>query len=105
MFDDAVVDPFVMTANDDEMFFSGKSVRDRLSETAALRSHEHDCARVRAKRLDCGEDRLRFHYHALTPTEGRVVDDMVPVARPVAQIVDPQVESSGFLGAAHHALA
>ena len=105
MFDDAVVDPFVMTANDDEMFFGRKIVRDRLSETAALRSHEHDCARLRAKRLDCGEDRLRFHYHPLTPTEGRVVDDMVPVARPVPQIVDPQVERAGFLRAAHHALA
>ena len=82
-----------------------KVVRDRLSETAALRSHEHDCARVRAKRLDCGEDRLRFHHHPLAATEGRVVDDVMPVARPVPQIVDLQVERAGFLRAAHHALA
>ena len=76
----------------------------RLVESASARAQQEQRPR-RLRCCDSVEQRLGLHHHAGTAPERRVVDDMVPVARPVAQIVDPQVERAGFLRAAHHALA
>ena len=55
--------------------------------------------------FDRGKDRFRFHHHPLTAAEGGVIHDMMPVGRPVAQVVDVQVERAGLLRAAHHTFA
>ena len=52
MVDYAVIDAFVMSAYNDEMFFGGKLSSHRLIEFAALRRHEHHFARIREERFD-----------------------------------------------------
>ena len=105
LLDNAVVHSFVMPADDDKMFLRREFASDWLRETPALWRHENDRTRGSTERLNRGEDWLRFHHHPLPSSEGRVIDDVVAVGRPIAQIMDAEVEHPGLLGAPHHAFA
>src|SRR2546423_9097570 len=49
------------------------------------------------------KNRLRLHHHPLPSTEGRIIYDVMLVARPSAQVMNVQVECTTFLSAFHHA--
>ena len=50
------------------------------------------------------EDRLRLQHHAFAAAERPVVHRLVPVRRPIAQVVDPDLENAGVLGPLDHAM-
>src|SRR5205814_3372285 len=54
---------------------------------------------------DGGKDWFRLHHHSLPSTEGRIVDDMMLVLGPIAQIMNAKIDNSIFLRPFHHAFA
>src|SRR5712672_1504540 len=103
MFMNAVINAFVMTTDYDQMRprreFAGKT----LGELATVWGHEHDETVLTPERFHRRENRLWFHDHSLTATKWCVIHDAMLVGRPLAQVVDPQVERAAFLRPLHHA--
>src|SRR6266446_4550977 len=50
------------------------------------------------------EDRFRFHHHPLPSTKWRIIDDVMLVGCPIAQIVNVEIDNFIFLRSLHHAL-
>src|SRR5438105_9016513 len=105
MLDHALVDTFVMTADDDEMRFWRKFGCELLIETTSAGRHQNDFRLLSFELFDCSEDRLWFHDHPLPASERRVIDDAMFVGGPIAQVMNPKIDNLIFLRPLHHALA
>src|SRR5205823_11818293 len=103
MFMNAMINSFIMTTNNNQVGARREFASKGLREPATLRGHQDDKAAFIPQRFHRGENRLRFHDHSLTAPEWCVIDNVVLVGRPVAQVMDAQVERTAFLRALHHA--
>ena len=54
--------------------------------------------------FDGFEDGRGFQQHAFAAAEGTIVDGAMPVVRPVAEIVDVDLDQAGFGGVGDHAV-
>ena len=112
VFDNAVIDPLVMTADNDEVRLTRKPLRDRLIETASSRRHEHDLRcrvfgvrRSISKIFNRRKNRFWLHDHPLAAAKRRVINNVMFILRPVAQVMDVKIDSSIFLRTFHDAFA
>src|ERR1700730_19433870 len=85
MLDHALVDAFVMTADDDEMRFFRQICRYGLIKASSSRRHQNDFRFWRSEILRGREDWFRFHHHPLPAAKRRVVNEVVVVGGPIAQ--------------------
>src|SRR5271157_1449643 len=102
-----LVHALVAAANQQQAGGLGQAVGHGLAEEASLGREQHYLSIRTALRPDGFhgvEDGLRFEHHALAAAEGTVVDGLVTVHGPVAQIVNADVEQLGVLRALHHAV-
>ena len=104
-----MINAFVMTADDDEVRFVGKFGCQFLIESSASRRHQDyfpfSIFDFRLQAFNGSENRFRFHHHPLPAAKRRVVDDVVFVRGPIAQVMDTKIDRFIFLRALHHALA
>ena len=105
VFNYTMIDPLIMTADDDQMFLLCEFRRETLCETLSLRCHQDHETFFCPQRFHRREDRFRFHHHPLPSAEGRIIDDAMFVGCPIAQIVNVEIDNLIFLGSLHHALA
>ena len=107
-----MIDPFVMAANDNEMRFLRKLVRHLLIKPPPGGRHQNDfrlsmfdvCWLV-FKIFHGGKNRFRLHHHPLPAAKGRVINHVMFVGCPIAQVVNVNIRDSFFLRAFHDALA
>src|SRR5207253_5639349 len=52
-----------------------------------------------------GKDRFRFQHHSLPAAKRRVIDDVMFILCPIAQVVNAKIDNPIFLRPFHHALA
>lgn len=96
----ALVDAFVAAADEQEFVELGVVAREGLVELATLRREKHDTAagivfRAPSKyRFHGFKDGLALQQHAFPAPEWPVIDGAMAVARPIAQVVDVDVEES-----------
>jgi len=53
----------------------------------------------------CAKNRLRLHDHPLPSAKWRVIDDVMLARRPIAKVMNVQVNDALLLRALHHAFA
>jgi len=102
-FDDTVIDSFVMSTEEDEMFAAGQCRRLCLTKRNALGSEKNDPGVLRPEISDSREKGLGFHDHPGTAAVRDVVDLPVFVGRVVAQIVKMDLNMTGPDGPADDA--
>src|SRR5215469_11334883 len=109
MLDHAVIDSFVMSGNNDEMRLLRQLSCQLLIQTTSCRRHQENlrflACDLRFQILYRCKDRLGFHYHPLSSSERRIVDHVMFVSCPIAQVMDVQIDDSVLLGPLHDALA
>src|SRR5882762_5628443 len=89
----AVVDPFVPSAHDDQPRLGGKALGEPLVQWLPPWLHQNYGARVMcSNRLDSLDRRLRLEHHPWPTAERHVVDLPVPVVRVLAQVVGVKLE-------------
>ena len=103
--DDALIDAFVMTAEENEMRKARVFLGDLLGERAAAGRHENHAGIRGAEFLDRGEKWLALHHHSLAPAVRRVVGCAVFVIRPLSQIMHAEIDKAALLRLADHARA
>ena len=87
-----LVDALVPAAEERQVLLAGELANERLIETSTRRRQEQHTSPVGVEGLDRGEERLRLHHHPGSAAEGRVVDRAMTVARPLAKIVDADIQ-------------
>ena len=102
MLTDALVDPFVVAAEDDEVLLQAHLVRNALIEGLPIgRSIDHLI--VVALALEVGDsavDRLDLQDHPCLTPEGIVIDTAPLIRSVVTDIVDMKLEEALLLGTA-----
>src|SRR5438477_6565498 len=91
-FDDTLVDAFVMPADDHEMRHLREAVVGDLIEQRALYGHEDDVPAIRLRRPDGARERLGFQHHPGAAAVGRVVDYVMAVGRPFADVMHRELD-------------
>lgn len=104
VFDDAVVDAFVVAGDEDEVVGGGEVLGGGLAEALSGWAGDDDAA-TGGEGFDGGEEGFGFEDHAGAATGGGVIDLAVFAEAVVAEVVDVEVERALLLGAAHHAEA
>jgi hypothetical protein len=104
VFDDAVVNAFVVAGDEDEVVGGGEILGGGLVEAFASRAGDDEAA-TGGEGFDGCEERFGFEDHAGTAAGGGVIDLAVFADAVVAEVVDVEVEGALLLGAAHHAEA
>ena len=101
VFTDALVDAFVMAAEDDDVLFHGELVAQRLVEHLAVGTHVDDLVVVplALQVADAVVDRLYHHDHACSSGKRVVVYLMVLVGAVVSQVVKPDFHNALVDGA------
>ena len=119
MLNHAVIDSFVMATDNDKMRFSRELNGHLLIKTSPRRRREDNFRldvgrwmlsvgrflRCNAQILHCCKNRLRLHHHPLPSAKWRIINEMMFVCRPIAQIMNAQTDNSLLLRAFHDALA
>src|SRR5438477_3805762 len=103
-FDHALVDALVVPAPDYQVRQLRKTPSRGLVEQRALRAHEDDVTGVSRCRADRAGERLGLQHHAGAAAVGSVVDDVMAVGRPLADVVDREVDLTRGPGARDDAL-
>src|SRR5439155_13124624 len=103
-FDHALVDALVVPAHDHQMRQLRKALSRGLVEQRALRAHEDDVSYVPLCRADRAGERLGREHHPGAPTVGCVVDHVRAVGRPLANVVDRELDLTRGFGARDDAL-
>ncbi len=107
MFADALVDALVAAADEQQTLVARKLGDERAVEPPPLRREQHHrrlCLDERLHRLDGGEQRLRLHHHPRAAAERVVIDRPMPVSRPVAQVVQHDLDQPRVARAPHDRL-
>lgn len=102
MLADAFVDALVATADEQQAIVGGEFADERGIEGAALRGEQDDVGGRLGEGLDVldgGKERLGLHDHAGATAERGVIDGVVFVRGPVAELVDGDLDQAGGLGA------
>ena len=102
--DDAMIDPFVVSAEKNEMGLAGKILRDGLLEDFSLRGEKDDFAIRAAQFLDGGKDGVGLEEHPLPATAEVVIGLAVFVGGPVPEVVTGDGDDLGGPGAFDDAL-
>ena len=105
--DRAVVDPLVAPADDRDPRARRELLGHGLGEEPATRRHDEDprSGEVRSEgRLDRGDDGRGHHDHSGATTIGRVVDGAMAIDRPIADVVDVDLDDTAISGPAQDAL-
>src|SRR5690606_21892483 len=89
---DALVDPLVARAEDQQVRVSGQLTGGLLVEATSGGAHQHDARLGLAQALDGFEHRFALEDHAGSASEGPVIDGAMAVVGPVAQVVDVQLK-------------
>src|SRR5439155_9115271 len=103
-FDDALVDALVMPADDHEMRQLRKALRGGLIEQSALCGHKDDVPAISLRRPDRARERLGLQYHPGPATVGRVVDNVMAVGRPLADVMHRELDLARGPRSRHDAL-
>jgi hypothetical protein len=93
-FKDPFVNAFIMATNEEEMFFSRKTLCRRLTERLSLRGHHDDACIRLAEAFDGLKERLGLHKHPGSTAVGFVIDRSPGVMRKIAQIHHADVDSA-----------
>jgi len=99
---DAFVDALVAAADEQQAIVGGEFADERAIEVAALRGEQDDFRGRLGEGLDVldgGEERLRLHDHAGAAAERGVIDGVVFVHGPIAELVDGDLDQAGVLSA------
>src|SRR5262249_49974200 len=83
VFNNAVIDSFVMAAKDNKMSFFRKLHRGLLIKPMSSWGHQHHFGRLISEILDGCKNRLRFHHHSLAAAKWCVVHNVMFVFGPV----------------------
>lgn len=104
--DDALIDAFVMAAEEDEMVaLGGEALGRGLFERGACGGHKQHSGPLRAEGGESGENGFALHDHALAPAIGGVVGGAVFVRGPVADVVRVDFHEGALLGASDDAFS
>ena len=105
---DALVDALVVATDEDQVPSPREGGGGLLAEDLSLGGEQDDVPPslryCPAQALDGGDHRLRLEHHPRPAPVGVVVYGAVAVGRPVAQVMDAQVEEPGGAGAGDDAL-
>jgi hypothetical protein len=104
VFDDAVVDAFVVAGDENEVGVGGEALSGGLIEAFAGGAGNDD-ATAGGEGFDGGEEGFGFEDHARAAAGGGVIDLAMFAEAVVTEVVDVEVEGALLLGAAHHAEA
>src|SRR5258708_7367557 len=102
--DRALVDALVVARDENDVRQRREAARRGLIEQPALRGEEHDVTGGPLQLPDRGHERLRLEDHARAAAVRDVVDRAMAVRRPVAQVVEPELELPCRSGARDDAL-
>ena len=100
MLPDALVNPLVMPAKDNDIAFQGKFVGDSLRKNLAVRRHENNfvvvpfCLQV----IDAVEYGFHHHYHAGVSAIGIIVYGLAAAQPIFAKVVDINLGQAFFDG-------
>ena len=92
--DDPLIDSLVATAQDRQVTLRRQLAHPLLIEAPSRRRREEHPPTLGIERLHCGEERLRLHDHAGPTTERGVVDAPVSVLRPLAEVMELNVQQT-----------
>lgn len=104
VFDDTVVDAFVVAGDEDEVWGGGEFLSGGLIETLAGGAGDDEATAGR-KGFDGGKEGFGFEDHAGAAARGGVIHLPVFAKAVLAEVMDVEVEGVLLLGAAHHAEA
>ena len=99
-----MVDAFVVTADEDKVFFGGEIADGGLLEHLALGSEENDLGGGGAQFFDGGEERFGLEEHALAAAAKILVGFAMLAGGPVAELVGVDGGDLIFAGAFDDAL-
>src|SRR5580765_484660 len=103
MLSDALVEAFVVPAEQREPWLRGQLARHHLRKWAPLWAQQDDRATL-MHRLDRREEGIRLDEHACAATIGIVIHDFVPVGRPVAPVMQRDLDQTLLARAGDDAL-
>ena len=105
IFDDAMIDAFVVAGEQDQVLLAGKTPRHPLVETSPLGGHEDDLGMLALQGLYRFVDGLRFQDHPLPPSVGDIIAFAIVPYAELPQVMDAQIEGVPILRPPHNALA
>ena len=76
---------------------------DGLSELPTHGRHQNDIRSFRRQTLDSFKERFGFQDHAWPAAERSIIDGLVPIMRPIPQVVNAQIERTLLPRPADHA--
>ena len=104
----ALIDAFIVSAEEQDILFLGELLRHFLIEGAALRRHKEHTGRSMTDPLDdvlvAVDDRLHLHEHAGTAAVRIVIDVVMRILRVVADVEGLDIHQSGLDGTTTDAL-
>jgi hypothetical protein len=105
--DRAVVDPLVASADDRDPLTRRQLLGKGLVEEPTTRRHDEDPRSGEfwsQGRLDCGDDWRGHHHHPGAATIGGAVDRAMTIVRPIADVVDVDLDDTAITGPPQNAL-